>query len=67
MPPEVYTTQSFGQSELDHIFRKDWFCVGRVDVLAKLGDYVTCDKNDELRTFSNVWHDAKYLAYKAAA
>jgi len=65
MPPEVYTTEEFMKAELEHVFRKDWFCVGRVDALAKPGDYVTCelagepivvirDRDGTLRAMSNV-------------
>ncbi len=43
MPPEVYTSKEFVEMELKHIFRKDWFCVGRADALANPGDYVTAD------------------------
>ncbi|QFT94437.1 Biphenyl dioxygenase subunit alpha [Roseovarius sp. THAF9] len=65
MPPEVYKTDAFLQAEIDHIFRKEWYCVGRADALAKSGDYVTCDLADQpiivlrdregdLKAFSNV-------------
>ena len=65
MPPSVYTTEAFLQEELEHIFSKDWFCVGRADTLAKPGDYTTCelasqpilvirDRDGELRALSNV-------------
>ncbi len=65
MPPEVYTSQEFLDDELAHIFRKDWFCVGRASALARPGDYVTLDLADqpiavlrdrdgELRALSNV-------------
>ena len=43
MPPEVYTTQEFADLELERIFAKDWFCVGRADGLANAGDYTTCE------------------------
>jgi len=43
MPPGVYTSNEFTQNELDYVFRKDWFCVGRTDALGNTGDYVTCD------------------------
>ncbi len=43
MPPEVYTSKEFVQKELDHIFRKDWFCIGRASALQNRGDYVACD------------------------
>lgn len=65
MPPEVYTSQAFVALELEHIFRKDWYCVGRGDALANPGDYLTCDLagqpvmvirdgNGQLRAQSNV-------------
>lgn len=43
MPPSVYTSDAFLQEELDKIFAKDWFCVGRADALANSGDYTTLD------------------------
>jgi len=43
MPRDVYTTDAFLESELEHIFRKDWFCVGRTSALPNPGDYTTCD------------------------
>lgn len=65
MPPEVYTSQDFNDAEIEKIFKKDWFCVGRASALANPGDYVTCDlasqpvivlrdSNNVLRAFSNV-------------
>ena len=63
MPPQVYTSSEFNQAELEQIFKKDWFCVGRANVLANPGDYVTCelaeqpvivlrDQNNTLRAMS---------------
>lgn len=43
MPPEVYTTDAFLALETQHIFARDWYCVGRADQLANPGDYLTCD------------------------
>lgn len=43
MPPSVYTSQDFLRSELNCIFAKDWFCVGRASALANAGDYVTLE------------------------
>ena len=65
MPTEVYTEQSFVDAELEQIFRKDWYCVGRADALSKPGDYVSCeladqpivvlrDRDGDLRAMSNV-------------
>ncbi len=47
MPPEVYNSQAFLKLELEHIFSKDWFCVGRADSLANPGDYLTCELADQ--------------------
>ncbi len=41
MPKSVYTSDEFLQSELEHIFRKQWVCVGRASALANPGDYLT--------------------------
>lgn len=65
MPPEVYTSQAFLNEELAHIFRKDWYCIGRADALSNPGDYATCelagqpimvlrDRDGALRALSNV-------------
>ena len=65
MPPEVYTSQTFLEAELEHIFCKEWFCIGRASTLANPGDYTTCelagqpiavirDKDGTLRAMSNV-------------
>ena len=37
MPPSVYTSEAFLKAELEHIFKKDWFCVGRASALANSG------------------------------
>ena len=65
MPPSVYTTQEFVDQEMQNIFAKDWYCVGRSDSLAGPGDYTTCelagqpvivirDREGTLRAMSNV-------------
>jgi len=65
MPPAVYTSEAFHDAELESVFKKSWFCVGRASALAKVGDYVTCelagqpiivlrDKDNVLRAYSNV-------------
>ena len=65
MPKEVYSSDAFVEEELAHIFKKEWYCVGRADALANVGDYVTCelaeqpivvlrDASGELRAMSNV-------------
>ncbi len=65
MPTSVYTSEDFVEAELKHVFRKDWYCVGRADALSKTGDYVTAelagqpiavlrDADHQLRAMSNV-------------
>lgn len=65
MPPSVYTSESFLAAEIEHIFRKDWFCAGRASSLPNPGDYTTLelagqpvmvirDKHGQLRAHSNV-------------
>jgi phenylpropionate dioxygenase-like ring-hydroxylating dioxygenase large terminal subunit len=65
MPKSVYTTKAFLNYELENIFKKDWFCVGRSDSLKNVGDYLTLelssqpimvlrDNDNKLRAQSNV-------------
>ena len=65
MPPEVYTSDEFLQEELNQIFAKEWYCIGRASALANPGDYVSAelagqpiavvrDRDGTLRAISNV-------------
>lgn len=65
MPKSVYTSEAFLEAEIEHIFRKEWYCVGRASALANPGDYVTFelagqplmvirDKDGTLHAQSNV-------------
>ena len=65
MPPSVYTSQEFLDSELTDVFARDWVCVGRADALKNPGDYLTYelagqpvvvlrDLKGALRALSNV-------------
>lgn len=65
MPTEVYSSPDFVEAELEHIFSKDWYCVGRADALSAAGDYVSAelagqpiavlrDREGTLRAMSNV-------------
>ena len=47
MPPSVYKSEEFLAAELEHIFMKDWFCVGRSSSLSEPGDYLTLDLADQ--------------------
>lgn len=43
MPKSVYTSQEFLDLEIEHIFKKDWFCAGRAETLKNKGDYLTLE------------------------
>ena len=43
MPKSVYTSTDFLEHELDHVFKKDWFCAGRSSSLSEPGDYTTLE------------------------
>ncbi len=64
MPPSVYTSPEFARAELERIFARDWYSVGRADLLRKPGDYLTGiladtpfvvlrDADGQLRALSN--------------
>ena len=65
LPAQAYTSPEFFDWEVENIFRKEWYCVGRADSLSAPGDYVACelagqaiivlrDKESNLRAMSNV-------------
>jgi phenylpropionate dioxygenase-like ring-hydroxylating dioxygenase large terminal subunit len=65
MPKSVYTSEDFAAKEVEQIFSKEWFCVGRASSLSKPGDFVTLelanqpimvirDRGGTLRAQSNV-------------
>lgn len=65
MPPAYYTSEAFLALEEDHIFRREWICVGHVGEIPKPGDYfatdlvgeqliVLRDANGDVRILSNV-------------
>ena len=65
IPSAVYTSDAFLQLEIEHLFKRQWICVGRVDQVAKPGDYfsfdiagypiiVVRDDADEIKALSNV-------------
>src|ERR1700761_5716439 len=41
LPPACYTDPAFYEFEKDAIFAKEWLCVGRVEWVAKPGDFFT--------------------------
>ena len=47
LPPACYTAPEFFEFEKEAIFSKEWLCVGRVEQVAKPGDYYTLTIVDE--------------------
>ncbi len=43
LPAACYVDDAVADQEADTIFRKNWFCVGRADVVAKPGAYIALD------------------------
>jgi choline monooxygenase len=41
LPAEVYWDPGIFESELKHVFFKEWLCVGRVEDVPNVGDYMT--------------------------
>ena len=65
LPPSCYTSAAAIEAEIAHIFRQSWFGVGRADIVASPGDYITLDvadqqiillrdKEGQLRAYANV-------------
>lgn len=43
MPPGFYTSEDFLELEKEHIFRKEWICLGHVGEIPEPGDFFTTD------------------------
>lgn len=41
LPPDCYHSQAAYRAEVEHIFLKEWTCVGRVEDIPNPGDYFT--------------------------
>ena len=41
LPPKTYTSAAFYQFEIEHIFKREWLCVGHVSQVEKVGDFFT--------------------------
>jgi phenylpropionate dioxygenase-like ring-hydroxylating dioxygenase large terminal subunit len=65
LPAEQYTSRVVFESEVEEIFRREWFAVGRVDQFKEPGDYqvidhfgdeiiVVRDAEGKLNAFSNI-------------
>jgi choline monooxygenase len=65
MPPDVYTSPDVLAAEQQHVFRKEWICVGRASAIGEPGAYLTSeiagqpimvlrDRAGSVRAFSNV-------------
>jgi phenylpropionate dioxygenase-like ring-hydroxylating dioxygenase large terminal subunit len=79
LPPELYWRPEVWALEIERIFRREWFCVARVDQLASPGDWiaaeiageplvVTRDRTGALHALSRICrHRNMDLLYGAAA
>jgi len=47
LPPDAYRSAAFLDLEIEHIFRREWVCVGRADEIPHPGDYFTGTIIDE--------------------
>jgi phenylpropionate dioxygenase-like ring-hydroxylating dioxygenase large terminal subunit len=47
LPARAYTDPDFYQWEVQHIFKKQWLCVGHMSQVPQPGDYVNLDLLDE--------------------
>lgn len=65
LPPAIYHSEEILQLETEHLFRKDWICVGRTAEMPDRGDYISRtiidspvfvvrQKDDSIRAFANV-------------
>ncbi|MBT6849527.1 MAG: aromatic ring-hydroxylating dioxygenase subunit alpha [Planctomycetaceae bacterium] len=65
MPAAYYTSDEFADLEAEHIFRRDWVCLGRADEVKEPGDFYTTEvigeqllvtraKDGAVRVLSNV-------------
>jgi len=47
LPAQAYTSSEFYHWEVQHIFKKQWLCVGHSSQVPKTGDYINLDLLDE--------------------
>lgn len=65
MPAAYYTSEDFTRLEAEHVFHKEWICLGRADEVSEPGDFyttsvvgeqllVTCRRDGKIAVLSNV-------------
>lgn len=47
LPPGLYTSAAVYSAEVEHIFRREWICVGRADQVPERGNYLSLELFDE--------------------
>ncbi len=62
LPPVVYTSEEFFEFEMEAIYNHDWFCVGRVEQIPNVGDYLAADFADEQLLVVNTQEGIRVLS-----
>lgn len=47
LPPECFTTDEFYQFEMNAVWGREWFCVGRANDIPNAGDYYTINVGED--------------------
>lgn len=47
LPPACFTSEAFFQFEMNAVWKKQWFCVGRASDIPKAGDFFTFEVGDD--------------------
>lgn len=65
LPRQAYLSEELHRHEIEHLFQRQWICVGRTAQIPQPGDYLTFDvvghplvsirqKRGQIRTFANI-------------
>ena len=77
LPMEMYTSRELFDLEMEHVFRKEWICVGRDEQVKNRGDYFTiellgepivviCGADNKIRALSAVCRHRYYSVVEGA-
>ncbi|NRB76866.1 MAG: aromatic ring-hydroxylating dioxygenase subunit alpha [Verrucomicrobiales bacterium] len=65
LPPQAYTSETYFNWEVDHVFKNDWFCLAHISQIPTIGDFLNVeafgepliiihDKDNEIQVLSRV-------------